>query len=233
MPRLRPHPGHPPRGRRDDGPLPSVRPVAVARAVDPTPPPPRQASRLRADEEETAPSDLRDIPNHGDGRLPADADFFAAAPRVLGPLRAAWTTLREGKQPLNPALRVLLILAVGVGGLLLGGGIVMVCEPEDFWVVVIPVGAALIGALIAWAATRFNHTCTYVGRDGVARFVCSGSRESDDQGGVPFPRGGGRANRPDPLLSQRRLPEHQLRLYLVRRGRPQALHHHRRPQQPQ
>ena len=161
----------------DDAPLPTARPVAVARAVDPAPPPPRPPSRLRADEEEPPASDLRDLPNHGDGRLPADADFFAPAPRAIGPLRSAWTTLREGKRPLNPALRVLLILACGFGGLLLGGGIVMVCEPEDFWAVAIPLGAAAIGLLISWAATRFSHTCTYVGRDGVARFVCAGTRE--------------------------------------------------------
>ena len=157
--------------------LPSVRPVAVARAVDPAPPP-RPAARPRADEQEREPSDLRDIPNHGDGRLPADADFFAPAPQAIGPLRSAWTTLREGKQPISPVLRIVLILAVALGGLLLGAGIVMVCEPDDFWVVAIPVGAAAIGALIAWAVTRFNHTCTYVGRDGVARFVCSGSRDN-------------------------------------------------------
>jgi hypothetical protein len=67
---------------------------------------------------------------------------------------------------------------VFVGSLLLGVGVVIVCQPDDVWAVLIPLGAALVGALIAWAVTRFNHTCTYVGRDGVARYVCSGSREN-------------------------------------------------------
>src|SRR5205807_750919 len=26
--------------------------------------------------------------------------------------------------------------------------------------------------------TRFRHTCTYVGRDGVARFICTGNRDN-------------------------------------------------------
>jgi hypothetical protein len=36
---------------------------------------------------------------------------------------------------------------------------------------------AILGVAIAFGVTRFSHTCSYVGRDGVARFTCSGSRD--------------------------------------------------------
>ena len=123
-----------PRAADDDAPLPSVRPVAVARAEDPAPPPrptARPVPRRRDDDGEDQAPDLRDLSNHGDGPLPAAADFFAPAPRAIGQLRSAWTTLREGKRPLNPGLRWLLIFAVFVGSILLGVGVVIVCQPDD------------------------------------------------------------------------------------------------------
>jgi hypothetical protein len=48
---------------------------------------------------------------------------------------------------------------------------------DPFWRSLWPLGLAGIGFLIGMAATHFKHTCTYVGRDGAAKFVCSGSRE--------------------------------------------------------
>src|SRR5262249_6577372 len=41
---------------------------------------------------------------------------------------------------------------------------------------VLGLGLGAIGATLAVYLTRFKHTCSYVGRDGVARFVCSGDR---------------------------------------------------------
>ena len=156
-----------------------ARPVAVARVEDPPPaprPPVPPAPQPRC--EDGAAPDVLDLPNHGDGPVHDDVDFFAPAPREIGPLRSAWSTLRVGKEPLNPAVRAVLIAGVGLGGLLLGGGVALVCEMDDFWMFAVPIGAAAVGALVAWATTRFNHTCTYVGRDGVARFVCSGGRDN-------------------------------------------------------
>ncbi len=34
-----------------------------------------------------------------------------------------------------------------------------------------------IGALIGWAVTRFHHTITYVGTEGMAKFCCTGNRD--------------------------------------------------------
>jgi hypothetical protein len=41
-----------------------------------------------------------------------------------------------------------------------------------------PLGLWALGALIGWVATGFNHHLTYVGKEGIARFVMSGTREN-------------------------------------------------------
>lgn len=165
---------------RDDDSAPHewARPVAVAPTPTPPPAPSLPPAPPPARQDEAGEPDLRNLKNHGDGPVPQDADFFAPVPPSIGPVRSGWTTLRVGKAPLNPAVRLLTIFAVGIGVALLGLGVVMVCQiDDDFWTVAVPIGSGGLAALITWAVTRFSHTCTYVGRDGVARFVCSGDRE--------------------------------------------------------
>ena len=221
----------------DPAPLESARPAAVASTPTPAPPPApsRPSSPPPIRQEEDAEPDFRNLRNHGDGPIPQDADFFAPAPRSIGPLRSAWTTLRAGKEPLNPGVRLLLIFAVGVGVLLLGVGVVMVCQiGDDFWAVAIPIGSGGLAALITWGVTRFSHSCTYVGRDGVARFVCAGSRERLTTQEVFSFRDAVDLRTAQTHYYRNGVYQNTiLRLHLVRRGRPQALRHQRRPQQPE
>jgi hypothetical protein len=119
------------------------------------------------------------LTNHADGRLPKDADFFVPAPREIGPLNSAFTTLRRSKKPWELAPRLLLAGAFACLGVLCGGGLDLITRIHNpiflaFW----PLLLAGLGFLITWLVTRFKHTCTYVGRDGVARFVCSSARDN-------------------------------------------------------
>jgi hypothetical protein len=99
-------------------------------------------------------------------------------PPEIGPLLSAWTTLPEGKQPLGLGLRLVLsivLAAVGVGA---GYGIVTLFSVKSpFWHLAWPFGLGLAGFALTLAGTGFVHTCTYVGREGVARFVCKGNRD--------------------------------------------------------
>jgi hypothetical protein len=165
--------------RDDDSPATEwARPAAIASTPIPPPAPPRPTPPPRPPQQETREPDIVTLRNHGEGALPRDADFFASAPEAVGPVRSASTTLRVGKEPLNPGVRLLVIGAVGLGAMLLTAGVEFVCQMTDpFWMVALPVIVAAVAALITLGVTRFSHTCTYVGRDGVARFVCSGSRD--------------------------------------------------------
>jgi len=76
------------------------------------------------------------------------------------------------------AARLLLVAGCGLVGLVVGVIIVFISSPrEQFWQAFWPL--LLAGIAIASAAIRsgFAHTCTYVGRQGVARFACKGGRE--------------------------------------------------------
>jgi hypothetical protein len=118
------------------------------------------------------------LANHGGGPLPGDSDFFADPPEAIGPVLSAHTTLTARKQPWRSGGRLILAGIVGLAGLLVGAVIVVLATPRgDFWQILWPTVGSLLGVGIAYGVTRFSHVCTYVGRDGVAKFTCSGSRD--------------------------------------------------------
>jgi hypothetical protein len=117
------------------------------------------------------------LTNHGGGPLSRDSDFFAEAPEEIGPVLSAHTTLMTTTRPWSGGGRLVAAGLAGLFGLGIGAGIVLIFEPlAEFWHVFWPTLGTIVGLLIAFAATRFSHTCTYVGRDGVARFNCAGNR---------------------------------------------------------
>ena len=110
--------------------------------------------------------------------LPADIDFFVPPPEEIGPLRSAYSTLRQGKEPTSFGAR--LFITVLVGSLLgLVGSLTMSFFDirNPFWKIALPSLLAVLGAVIVMMSTRFRHTCSYVGQEGVARYVCSGKRD--------------------------------------------------------
>jgi hypothetical protein len=111
--------------------------------------------------------------------MPRDADFFVPPPQEIGPLVSAYTTLRQHEDPWPPAARVAwAVLGAGVGVLL---GVLLDAlfriRPV-FVLLLLPLGLGGLGVTIAVLLTQFRRVCTYVGRDGVARYARSGSREN-------------------------------------------------------
>jgi hypothetical protein len=142
---------------REDASLPEARPV-----------------RPQDDEADDGP-----VTNHGSDPLPEDADFFVPAPADIGPVISAYTTLHQGQEPWSMGLRLLVGGLAGLGGLLLSALIVTwVGTRNPIWLAVIPFGLGALGFAIGMLSSGFKHTCTYIGREGVARFGCSGSRDN-------------------------------------------------------
>jgi hypothetical protein len=153
--------------RRDDA---DCEPAFVGRAV-PVGEPAEAAPAAREEAEEP-------VVNHAGGPLPPDADFFVRPPAEIGPVTSASSTLRAGKRPWSPGQRLLGAGVAGLAGLAVGFLIVTACDVRsDFWQAVWPLGGGGVGLGLVLLATGFKHTCTYVGREGVARFTCSGSRD--------------------------------------------------------
>src|SRR4051794_39269516 len=117
-----------------------------------------------------------DLPMHSDEHQPRRSDFFADPPEEIGEITSATTTLMLDKEPMSAPVRgAVIAIAAGGGGLV--GLVIGLVVGNLFFAVLIPLGLAVIGGLIAWYYTGFSHTCSYVGREGVARFTCSGSRD--------------------------------------------------------
>lgn len=130
------------------------------------------------DEVESA-SDSIEVPRHSGDPQPPLADFFRPPPAEIGRLMTAETTLTTEKHPMALGARWILI-----GGLMLGTyfglkslfsmGVAQVGPALD----ITCAGAGLLLGFITWLMTRFKHTCSYVGHDGVVRYRISGSRDS-------------------------------------------------------
>jgi hypothetical protein len=156
-----------------DAPLPATTAVEVTEA----PPIPNRAP---APEPSASPEASRPVIllNHGGGPLGPDCEFFADPPEEIGPVLSAHSTLTTVKRPWSPGVRLIVIGVSGLFGLAAGSAIVLFAMPrEPFWEVFWPTLAALLVVIVATLVTRFSHTCSYVGRDGIAKFKCSGTRD--------------------------------------------------------
>lgn len=121
---------------------------------------------LRAEATSWAPPE--DVPRHAGVPIEPDADFFADPPPEIGEVLSAESSLKTTKTPWRVSSRIVLAGLVAWAGAMA----LQLFIPDWLW-------AALLFAVLApvvWLATGFSHTCTYVGRLGVARFRCKGSR---------------------------------------------------------
>jgi hypothetical protein len=121
------------------------------------------------------------IPDHnGEPRSRGKVyDFFVPAPKEVGGVMSAHSTMRKGEQPLSTSARIAWFIGFALLGGLIGAGIASLFDGRsEFWLLFWPLGLGILGLVIAFYATQFKHFCTYVGREGIARFECSGSRDN-------------------------------------------------------
>jgi hypothetical protein len=118
--------------------------------------------------------------NHAGQPLSARAEFFVDPPFELGSLYSAESTLMRGVKPMDPGMRWALIFFVTVVGFALGGVLALVFRPVHPILLAMILGSigGLLGFLIVFFSTRFSHTCTFVGKDGIANYTCSGSPDN-------------------------------------------------------
>ena len=116
---------------------------------------------------------------HDGVAIPSDAVFFAPAPEAIGRVLSASSNLKKGQRPMSSNTRIVVTLVGFLLGLGLGLGINWIFDVVmGFWRTLWPTAFGAVGALIAWLATGFSHTCTYVGDLGIAKFTCKGTPEN-------------------------------------------------------
>ncbi len=118
------------------------------------------------------------LTNHGGGDIPEDADFFIDPPPEIGLLTSAHTNMRQGDEPWSPAARTSWCVLGAAIGVLIGVLLAILTKTKNPGLLALwPLGLGAIGPLIPFLLTRFKRRCTYVGREGLARFVCTGHRD--------------------------------------------------------
>src|SRR5262245_19171110 len=123
----------------------------------------------------SGPQRLEDLPNHNGEALPSGIEFFALPPEELGPLLSAYSTLRTDKEPWSLAGRLAWFFGCAAVGLVF----TLIFAITKIWVGLwLSALVALVAALVSLWLTRFDHSCSFVGRDGVARYRCRGDRDN-------------------------------------------------------
>jgi hypothetical protein len=138
---------------------------------DPLPPDPRE------DEE------VGQLTTHAGTFISEGDDFFVDAPKEIGRLLTASTSLRKDQEPKTPAYRAVLSLVLFFVGFILTEVVIYMAvegrfkEESILLALILPTAVGgIIAGIVVWA-TRFSHTCSYVGTKGVAVYQCSGDRD--------------------------------------------------------
>lgn len=120
-----------------------------------------------------------EVQDHGGEPLPSSMYFFKDPPKKLGAIVSACSTLSKGVEPWSASSRAVLVLFIGGLGMAVGLMITLGARLRDpFWAAFWPILLTSVFALIAWACTIFSHTVTYVCAGGLARYGCTGTRDS-------------------------------------------------------
>lgn len=113
------------------------------------------------------------VVTHGATDIPETMQFFVNPPPEIGEVATAYSTLQHGKKPMAMGTRFFigaLIAAIGLGvGFAIGN------SPID-------IICAIVGPVLGlgvWLALGFKHTCSYVGKAGMARYVLKGSLDAE------------------------------------------------------
>jgi hypothetical protein len=103
------------------------------------------------------------LPAHDGDPIPESRVFFEPPPEWVGPIRSAYSTLRAWERPRPMGVRLAWAAAVAVA----------VVAAISTWVGRVQVPVVVMGLAaggVVLYRTRFHHVCSYVGRDGAARF---------------------------------------------------------------
>jgi hypothetical protein len=124
---------------------------------------------------------------HAGLAIAEDDDFFVQAPPGIGQVLSAHTTLKKHqreKSLINIILFAMALLVVVVGLIVTvilvpGNGRPGGLQPGDEpWLIILTVIIGLGTAAVFARWIRFVHTCTYVGKKGIAVFQCSFRRSN-------------------------------------------------------
>jgi hypothetical protein len=118
-----------------------------------------------------------DVLGHNGEQLNQVLEFFQPAPPDIGKVLTAGSTLKEAKEPFPMFARLLLVigLPVAIGFTAYALSSKSTRNGGDI-IIILGLILGVASPFVAWWATRFRHTCSFVGEKGVARYTLKGYR---------------------------------------------------------
>ena len=118
------------------------------------------------------------VTDHLGRSLPSDRDFFVPPPPDIGTVVRAWSSLRQGVRSRGLEISLTGTIVAAATGFALLWYLFQMLEPNEPDVyITAAVFGALSGIASCWYVLHFKHECSYVGTQGVARFLCSYRRD--------------------------------------------------------
>lgn len=140
------------------------------------------ASLPRLDAMPEPDDDIVRLMTHAGRPVEPDDDFFVDAPKEIGRLHSAFSTMKRYHAPMSASVRAFLASSAFASGFafVVVPLLVLVGRPRSdgellgFGSACITVGGICLALTLWW--THFHRLCSYVGAEGVAVFRCSGDR---------------------------------------------------------
>jgi hypothetical protein len=125
--------------------------------------------------------------DHTGNLLPKRLNFFIDPPAEIGTVQSAISSLPRGKEPWSSSFRWQVAVGVTIIGTALGVVLVVAAGVESWVWRCVWVGLGfLLGLAIGTAIENFKHWVTYVGDQGIARFIHTGNPNKIKQEILPF-----------------------------------------------
>ncbi|HWE36350.1 MAG TPA: hypothetical protein VG406_07230 [Isosphaeraceae bacterium] len=120
--------------------------------------------------EDVAWSPPEGVTTHAGVPIDPEMDFFEPPPKEIGEVRTASSTLKVRQNPPSTAVRGAALFGPAALAIVILHYVANLTEP------IFDIIAFLACFGLGWYFTRFSHTCSYVGKDGVARIRCARQR---------------------------------------------------------
>jgi hypothetical protein len=134
---------------------------------------------VRSSRPATVDDPTQDVPDHRGEPRQANSELFAAPPAEIGHILSAESTLKMGRREWPILVRTVIIglpAAQFLAYVWWESGQVQL--DDLIGAIIFPAFLSAVAVGVAWYFTRFQHRCTYVGKNGIAIFELRGRRNA-------------------------------------------------------
>ncbi len=115
------------------------------------------------------------VPRHDGHSVLPRVIFFKSPPQSIGKVVSADSSLMDWDVPIEKRFRITYMFMVMALVFFIGKYTAFLTACQEIWQNTWIITVVIVGAAVAYRASRFYHTCSFVGVNGFAVYACNGS----------------------------------------------------------